>query len=128
MSNTPAYSLDSPDNRDGKKPHKGHMTYWVQLAFDRDFYKEHYPNEDLGLGFTIHGTFLDHPDFGLTSGGRTSWIVKMGEPNEDGEIEVETRNSRYTLVGPQRGEEWPRERYIAMAEKIAARNRQKQGT
>lgn len=72
------------------KPHKGTITRW----YKRKTYA------DRGLGYVIVGDF-DHVDFGrvFTS---TSWVVAHGD---DGE--VETRNSRYTLIGPEAPEWYP---------------------
>lgn len=75
------------------KPHKGEITNW---------FKQFYPRPVIGgefegtLGYLIRGTFMDHPQFGHTPFGHTSMVVKHDE--ETGEIE--TLNSRYTLVGP----------------------------
>jgi hypothetical protein len=64
------------------KPHKGSLKGWKRY--------EH------GDKVCIWGTFVDHPHFaGLY--GHTSYIVSHNE--ETGE--VETLNSRYTLVGPE---------------------------
>jgi len=82
-----------------QKPHKGQIKDWFKLAFNREITEKHY-GESAGLGFAIIGTFIDHPQFGYSPGGRTSWIVAMSEPDDQGNTEVETRNSRYTLVGP----------------------------
>lgn len=63
------------------KPHKGSIENWSKVQ------------RGMGLGYYVWGTFLDHPDFGLKTT-NTSYVVK-----HEG-AEIETRNSRYTLVGP----------------------------
>lgn len=82
------------------KPHKGEIHDWWREGFDTDAAREQY-EEDIGLGFVIRGVVLNHPNFGNTSGGffHTSWVVKYDEVTK----EIETRNSRYTLVGPEHG-------------------------
>lgn len=65
------------------KPHKGRIKNW---------YKEEVGSE-YGLGYIIRGRFVDHEYF-AGEVGHTSWVVFHDE--ETGEIE--TRNSRYTLV------------------------------
>ncbi|MDE2099570.1 MAG: hypothetical protein KGL39_20125 [Patescibacteria group bacterium] len=66
------------------KPHKGKIKNWTKL-----------PTGMGPLGFYIWGEFVDHPDFGnkVTN---TSYVVKHDEQTGD----IETRNSRYTLIGP----------------------------
>lgn len=67
------------------KPHKGRIDDWYKSECGA-----------AGLGYLIRGKFLDHPDF---SGyyGHTSYIVKHDEATG----EIETRNSRYTLLTPR---------------------------
>lgn len=66
-----------------EKPHKGSLKNWYKYEIDA-----------YG-GYVIEGTFVGHPQFnGLF--GHTSFVLSHNE--ETGEIE--TRNSRYTLVGP----------------------------
>lgn len=72
------------------KPHKGIIRSWRKILISEELkYHKHY-----GLGFCIGGIPEGHPDFMDHSWIRTSSIIKM-EGNE-----VETLNSRYTLVGP----------------------------
>lgn len=61
-----------------EKPHKGVIKNWIKLPCDE------------GLGYAVFG---DAPD---TEGWviRTSYVVKHDEATG----EIETRNSRYTLV------------------------------
>lgn len=61
------------------KPHKGRISGW----------HKHYTYG----GYIIRGRFVDHPEFAGYSG-HTSLVLSHNE--ETGE--VETRNSRYTLV------------------------------
>lgn len=81
------------------KPHKGSLANWWKQHFDRAETESFY-GENSGLGFIIRGTFINHPRFGYSSGSSTSWVISMGEPDEKGDREIETRNSRYTLIGP----------------------------
>jgi len=65
---------------DERKPHKGRLSEWRII----DWY-----GRDI-----VVGRFLDHEEF-ATHRGHTSWIVRrLGN-------EIETRNSRYTLEGPE---------------------------
>lgn len=50
-----------------------------------------------GLGYVILGRFLDHHRLKGCENGHTSYVVKHDEKTGA----VETRNSRYTLVGPE---------------------------
>jgi len=77
------------------KPHKGNIHLWKKLPLTEDqiarcheIYKE-----SPGLGYLITGWPDGHPRF--SNWIRTSWVVKH-EGNE-----IETRNSRYTLVGDE---------------------------
>ena len=68
------------------KPHKCKIRNWGRLPCDG------------GLGYYIYGEFVDHPDFG-TKETNSSYVVK--HDTKTGEIE--TRNSRYTLLGEDQG-------------------------
>jgi hypothetical protein len=72
------------ENTDAGKPHKGKISDWLKMPSSH------------GLGYYIVGQFHDHPEFGgkFTN---TSWVEKHDLVTG----EVETRNSRYTLVGPE---------------------------
>jgi hypothetical protein len=64
------------------KPHKGRiLNARLMTLGDREF---------------AVGQFLDHPEFAGMPG-HTSYIVDS-RVNADGSIEIETRNSRYTLI------------------------------
>ncbi len=71
------------------KPYKGRITDVVKI-----------PCGDLGLGYVLGCTFVDHPQF-RGERGHTSYIVYDGSEfprhRNDG-YEVETRNSSYTVV------------------------------
>lgn len=67
-----------------KKPHKGSLKNWYKFGL----------GIDKGLGYVIIGEFVDHPEFAGKEG-HTSYVVKH-EGNE-----VETNNSRYTLIGEE---------------------------
>ncbi|HEY2810517.1 MAG TPA: hypothetical protein VGJ00_03910 [Rhabdochlamydiaceae bacterium] len=67
------------------KPHKGRIKNWTQLATE---------------GNIICGFYVDHPDF-KNKWGHTSSIKHIAEPNQFGYRELETKNSRYTLVGKE---------------------------
>lgn len=71
------------------KPHKGSLKNW---------FKEDWGCAGLGLGYMIRGEFVDHPEFAGCKNGHTSYVVAHDEATG----EVETKNSRYTLVGPER--------------------------
>ena len=66
------------------KPYKGRITDWCKLP------------SRFGIGYFIYGRFLEHPDFGEKET-NTSWVEKH-DPITG---EIETRNSRYTLIGPE---------------------------
>lgn len=67
------------------KPHLGKITDWYR-----------YECEGHGLDYRIIGRFIDHPKFaGLR--GNTSHVIAHDELTG----EIETRNSRYTLIGPE---------------------------
>ena len=69
-----------------EKPYKGHITEWSKF---------HTP---FGLRYYIFGKFLNHPDFGQKET-NTSPVVYHDETTG----EIETRNSRYTLIGQEMG-------------------------
>ena len=78
-----------------EKPYKGRLLNW---------YKRDCP--EYGLGYFLECTFLDHPEF-QGEHGHVSYIVKESQPVPSRHtlmdinaepIEIETRNSRYTLV------------------------------
>lgn len=64
------------------KPHKGSIESWFKYKVDGNG------------GYIIRGRFVDHPQFAMEFG-HTSLVLSHNE--ESGEIE--TRNSRYTLIG-----------------------------
>lgn len=66
-----------------EKPHRGSIVHA----------EKRYVDGCPGLGYYIVGRFVDHPDFAGRIG-HTSYVVAHN--TETGEIE--TRNSRYTLV------------------------------
>lgn len=72
-----------------EKPFKGTIEDWRKV-----------PCGDYGLGYMIYGYTPDHPEFaGMGRGDtyfHTSYVVKHDETTG----EIETRNSRYKLVGP----------------------------
>ena len=72
------------------KPFKGTITNWYKVPC----------GDDLGLGYVIYGYTPDHPEFaGMGDGDtyfHTSYIVAHNEETGD----VETRNSRYRVIGP----------------------------
>lgn len=69
-----------------KKPHKGSLHNWELIKTDRSI--------DGLIMYTI-GTFIDHPIFAGKKG-HTSMIKSI--EFKDGKAEIETMNSRYTLV------------------------------
>lgn len=68
------------------KPYKGRITKW---------WKDPIANKFAGLGYLIQGEFLEHPDFGQKVT-HTSYVVAHHDNGM-----VETRNSRYRLIGPE---------------------------
>lgn len=78
------------------KPYHGRITNWQVLR----------SSEDESLGFYISGKFLDHPQLGGRVG-HTSDVLSVKDLEIDDltqrivfsqTIEIETRNSRYTLI------------------------------
>ena len=77
------------------KPHHGRITGWWL----------HYPLDDFeppegAPGYIVRGNLIDHPmwderDPWMKDSGHTSWVLKHDEATG----EIETLNSRYTLVG-----------------------------
>jgi len=67
----------------GEKPHMGSIQHWHK-----------YECGTKGLGYLIRGQFIDHPYF-AGEYGQTSYVVAHDEATG----EIETRNSRYKLVG-----------------------------
>jgi hypothetical protein len=65
------------------KEHKGSLKNWRK-----------YECPGHGLGYLILGEFVDHPQFAGHLG-NTSYVVAHDEATG----EIETRNSRYTLLG-----------------------------
>jgi hypothetical protein len=73
------------------KPHKGKLYSWKKVPIERREDWELLYGESLGLGYVITGFTTKTPKLG--SMWRTSWVVSHRDN------EIETRNSRYTLVG-----------------------------
>ncbi len=71
---------------DTGKPHKGRIDHWTHLK-----------DEQVSC---VCGLYLDHPQF-KNEWGHTSHIENISEPNRFGYKELETQNSRYTLVGKE---------------------------
>lgn len=67
------------------QPHNGRIENWYKRECSH------------GLGYLIMGTLLDHPTIPVKHT-NTSYIVSHDEATG----EIETRNSRYTLIGPER--------------------------
>jgi len=80
-----------------EKPYNGEIHSWQKIPFDTKKYTEIY-KEDAGLGYVITGHVLHHPHYSWKSPFHTSLVVSFNE--ETGE--VETRNSRYKVIGPER--------------------------
>lgn len=72
------------------KPHYGKISGWTKCPARS------------GLGFYIEGDFEDHPNF-KGRFAHTSYVVAHDEKTG----EIETKNSRYTLVGQEK--EWSNE-------------------
>lgn len=76
-------------NSMARKPHKGRISVTGE-----------FPTPGLGLGYLYLCKFLDHPEFGGERG-HTSYIVRdeRDVPRHlNDSYEIETRNSRYTVV------------------------------
>lgn len=79
-----------------EKPFKGNIHNWRRIEMpDAQFAAMVDAGESPGLGYVVAGEPDGHPDFHGWM--RPSYIVKHNE--ETGEIE--TRNSRYKLIGPE---------------------------
>lgn len=63
------------------KPHYGRIDRWFK--------------SEIGTSHIIRGVALDHPQFANAPGFHTSAVISHDEATG----EIETRNSRYTLVG-----------------------------
>src|SRR5437763_1581689 len=74
---------------DSEKPHKGRIQHWTVLR------------DQVGSPDMISGLFVEHPNMNPRSWSTTSEVIKFTEPNRFGYPEVETKNSRYTLVGEE---------------------------
>lgn len=64
-----------------EKPHKGKIKHWTKVSYSH--------------GDIVYGRAVDHPQFAGTDI-HTSYVLSHDEATG----EIETRNSRYTLVGP----------------------------
>lgn len=64
-----------------EKPHKGRIRNWFKLP--------------IGDDYIVCGRFMDHPEF-ASYNGHTSKVLHFDEATG----EIETRNSRYTLIEP----------------------------
>ncbi len=81
------------------KPHKGKILNWRKVPFDAAAVSAAY-DEDVGLGYVVWGDAIEHPVYNGAPWFRTSWVMFHDELTG----EIETRNSRYTLVGPEKAE------------------------
>ena len=77
------------------KPFKGKIYHWKKVPIERKEDWELLYGETLGLGYVIQGFLTETPRLG--SRWRTSWVVKHFKNGS-----IETRNSRYKLVGKER--------------------------
>lgn len=75
------------------KPYRGKIYHWKKTTFDKTIVEDYY-GESAGLGYVIEGFQTKEPRLG--SRWRTSWVVKHTKTGW-----IETRNSRYKLVGPE---------------------------
>lgn len=80
-----------------EKPHKGKLYNWCKLPFPKEeWIRQRLLTEDEGgLGYVIFGMTSAHT---LRDYKRTSWVVEHDPVTG----EIETNNSRYTLVGDER--------------------------
>jgi hypothetical protein len=80
---------------EASKPYKGEIIdlrkVWVKKDNESEYRKDIFgPN----LGYIFYCTFLNHPTYGFSPGGRTSLVVSYDEKTGD----LETLNSRYKVV------------------------------
>src|SRR6266566_2825146 len=87
------------------KPFKGRIKHWTKQV------NPVYP--DLFKEITVKGYYLDHPDF-KGEWGLTSRVVKLSPQDKDGNIRLETTNSKYVLVGKELTWEQYRERRASL--------------
>lgn len=80
-------------NRMSQKPHKGKIYHWCKEHFDKGDFEERYC-EPAGLGYYIFGYKSNPPKLGNAF--HTSIVIAHSSSGE-----IETRNSRYTLIGPE---------------------------
>ena len=84
------------------KPYKGIIKNWYKVPFDMELTRKMYPNEDIGLGYYIRGTSVNHPQLGYCSNLYTSWVMVHDECKDtEGEGIIVTRNSVYKLEGAE---------------------------
>lgn len=69
------------------KPHKGRII----------FHSKSYYDVGKNSQYIIIGEFVDHPIF-AGNRGHTSLVEHESPPNKNGVYEIETLNSRYTIV------------------------------
>lgn len=83
------------------KPHKGSVTQWRKHYLNSMTHQLSHPIYGPNLGYYISGWCQNHPDFGNNPAFSSSLIVKHDEQTG----EIETLNSRYTLLGGEIGPE-----------------------
>lgn len=84
-----------------EKPHNGQIANWLRAYRNSMVHRVDETSEyGVNKGYDIIGLFIDHPDFG-TAMGRTSLVLTHDEDTG----EIETLNSRYTLLGIEHGPE-----------------------
>lgn len=76
------------------KPFKGEIHLWHKRYFDPKEWARQYPADPTVLGYSIAGTPVGHPVF-------QGWLCTSPVIAQEGN-EIETLNSRYTLVGEER--------------------------
>ena len=81
----PSLMRQKPAEQTSEKPHKGRIEKWTKL-----------PCTSRGLGYIVCGHFVDHDRF-AGKDGHTSAIIA----HDSATGEIETLNSRYTLIGPE---------------------------
>jgi len=78
-------TLPPTGSRPPLKPHRGRIEWWSKRPCEG------------GLGYRILGHFREHPNFSPYIWAWSSFVVKHDEASG----EIETANSRYTLVGAE---------------------------
>ena len=72
-----------------EKPYKGQISNWEKRYFSKGAFPQHKGT----LGYVIMGVPVEHPQY-------SEWIVTSPVVKHEGD-QIETLNSRYTLINPK---------------------------